>query len=373
MPGTYYSDDGDCTSCEADYYCDGEGGNRTACPAYRKAEVGSSSLVDCKCKPGYHLDDGRCAKCKAHRYCGGGDADDGCPAHTTSEMGSVAITACVCTAGWKGDSQGCSPCNPGMYCILGAEIECPANSSNTVEGSESAAACVCDAGFQRESDEADANCVPEPEATATVSLSVVLEISESSFNEALRTAFVKGLASVLQVDASAVSIDDVSEEAAARRRLLAASASIVVHTSVDVAATETEAVAARATQQNINDELAKRMPDVGVGAVSTPGTPSTATADETTTDDNSIILIVLGISLFLFIGFVVCLIGALNCGWFACGALSANALRLSGFMSSNARFQAPPGGVAAPAAPTIVVMSSSRGYEPVCSEVPPHV
>lgn len=381
LPGTYYSDDGDCTSCEADYYCDGEGGNRTACPAYQNAEVGSSSLVDCTCKPGYHLVDGSCAKCKADHYCGGGDADDGCPAHTTSEMGSVAKIACVCTAGWYGDSQGCRYCEPGWFCILGAHTGCPANSNNAMEGSESAADCVCDAGFQRESDEADANCVPEPEPTATVSMSVVLEISESSFTAALRTKFVEGLASALKVEASAVSIVGVSEEAAARRRLLAAGASIAVDTSVTVAATEADTVAARATQQNINEELATTMPEVGVGAVSTPvtpstsstTTPSTATADETTTDDNSIILIVLGISLFLFIGFVVCLIGVLNCGWFACGVLSANALRSSGFMSSSARFQAPPGGVGAPQAPTVVVMSSSRGYEPVCSEVPPHV
>jgi hypothetical protein len=162
VPGTYSP-----ASEEAKY------GECDPCPANSTSLVGSASVFDCKCVPGYTgPDGGPCFPCANGQYkaANGSMPCTACPDFTTSSAGSNNISQCICTPGHTGiagreclpcsfgtfkeaaGSSPCLPCMPGTYSNITSAVDpeactpCPGNSLSPA-GSQDITNCSCIAGY----------------------------------------------------------------------------------------------------------------------------------------------------------------------------------------------------------------------------------
>lgn len=87
----------DCISCAAGLYC--PQGNSLSCPSNAISPVGSTSILNCSCNPGYYTSDitQGCTICPVDSYCGNNQMY-ACPAGSTAPQGSVSYSACMCPA-----------------------------------------------------------------------------------------------------------------------------------------------------------------------------------------------------------------------------------------------------------------------------------
>jgi len=337
MPGYYSVDGGECSPCRLNRFCPG-GDADVACSAFQTSPEKSSSKSACSCRPGYLRARDGCRKCLKGRYCLGGDAGEKvCPSNTVSAQGGISLASCVCKPGLYTSTYGCSTCPAGSFCILGAQNACPAHSSSTVPGS---ANCTCHAGFHRYSSDADGACIdlsvvtgagqnttttktttatepgavdtttPAPptteDASAVVSTRITLAIDRDDFDQNLRDAFTRGVASALQVQNSAVKIAGVERllgGGVRRRLLLAQTSSTAVDTEVTVAPTDAQEVASRVTSSSyIVTGLRATMPSVEVKDISSPTVTGGSSASPESSGGASVLLLVL----LILAGFGVC-------------------------------------------------------------------
>jgi hypothetical protein len=105
--------------CPINHYCPLATSLPKSCPINTTSLVGSSSLFQCQCLPGYYSSGtgGPCYKCDIGAYSNGGNATAclTCTAHsTTLSTGSISITNCSCIDPYQGPNGG--PCD---YCYQG--------------------------------------------------------------------------------------------------------------------------------------------------------------------------------------------------------------------------------------------------------------
>ena len=106
-----------------------------ACPQWSTSGMGSVSLHDCECWPGYEpVTNASCAPCRRDSYKGSvaWAACTACPTNSVSVVGSTVKTDCICSHMTTGPAGGpCASCQPDTYKnggINSACVDCPANS-----------------------------------------------------------------------------------------------------------------------------------------------------------------------------------------------------------------------------------------------------
>ena len=143
-----------CAPCAADTFAEGRGNTEcTACAGNSSAEVGSDSVLDCGCQPGFYGPaGGECALCLEDHFCSGGAALEACRAHASSPEGSDSQADCVCDAGFVSlnETARCQRCPPGFYCPGGQAQEACSENSHSLPGASVVEQCDCDAGYWRE-------------------------------------------------------------------------------------------------------------------------------------------------------------------------------------------------------------------------------
>ena len=119
-----------------------------SCPLHSASASGTSSLMQCRCPPGFTGNDGSlCTRCAAGSYCGGGNLSMMCPENSSSVSGSSILQDCVCLPGYQGAAGTvCVLCAPDVICASGVLSTCPAN-SKAPPGSSDASACVAVPGY----------------------------------------------------------------------------------------------------------------------------------------------------------------------------------------------------------------------------------
>jgi len=107
----------DCIACVASSYCPG-GASSVPCPIHSVSKLGSATLEECTCEPGFYGDDANsCAECEIGFYCAGGNQREQCPDHSNAPAGSSKLADCSCNKGWAGsDPEHCTVCPSGFYC-----------------------------------------------------------------------------------------------------------------------------------------------------------------------------------------------------------------------------------------------------------------
>ena len=148
----YYGDGRTCTLCSPNFWC--FAGVNNGCPQQTNSPANSSSQNQCQCNAGF-VGNGSmattspCAYCWAGFYCPGGNSNTSytCPANSTSPPGSSSILQCMCRPGFFGNNgTNCTLCTPNSYCASGLLSNCSANSQSTA-GSVVLSSCTCNPGF----------------------------------------------------------------------------------------------------------------------------------------------------------------------------------------------------------------------------------
>ena len=208
--------------------------------------------------------EGLCGLCPVNNYC----TNDGiyaCPGNQTSPIGSVNITDCTSGMGTSTSTSTHVFTTPGF----------------TTEPESQSSTSTSTPAFTPE---------PEPQSLSTVTFTATLLISLVEFDSTKREQYVAGVAQVLSVPVSSVSIGTVTENVSRRRRLLATT--IDVETIVTVPSEDTGSVAAAATTENLNGELESNgmttdgvnEPDIQMVVATTPVVITTTTTPITIGD-----------------------------------------------------------------------------------------
>ena len=128
MPGYYRSQlaGGGCIQCPENYFCTGNTGAPTACPAHAVSVVGASSASECVCEPGFYplsIQGGStvvqiCPPCPLNFWCYGySTLPIPCITHShTVGKGSSTPLQCICDDRTKGVT--CTPCESNELCFL---------------------------------------------------------------------------------------------------------------------------------------------------------------------------------------------------------------------------------------------------------------
>ena len=149
------TDNVECIPCAPGSYCPDQN-TVIACPEHKSSGMGSFTIDQCTCDPGYFGPAGAvdCRACPVNYYCSGGEALQPCMsnASTMSLSRQKNVTACQCRSGFFESRDGsCKVCPVDSYCNRDVIVACPPNSSATAKAT-SVDGCLCDGGFRRTGD-----------------------------------------------------------------------------------------------------------------------------------------------------------------------------------------------------------------------------
>ena len=141
-----------CVPCPVGQIC--YNGTNSSCPPFSYPPGKVSTFLDCLCSPGYYnaseqTSASLCQVCTENYYCLGNGLDrTACPyANQVSPVPSTNVSACYCKSGWYGIGDVvCQECPPHNYCTLGNAWSCPENSAS-VSGAVNKSNCSCNAGY----------------------------------------------------------------------------------------------------------------------------------------------------------------------------------------------------------------------------------
>jgi hypothetical protein len=151
-PGFSGTSDGvACVACHIGTYKDVVGtGECLTCPV-GTSSASASNLVGCTCNAGFTaVEDGvECTMCIQGTYKNATGAVEcsACPAFTNSPPGSDAVVDCTCMNGYKRlPGVACTICPEDVYCIDGEQFVCPENGYSDA-GSTNIEDCMCGGGY----------------------------------------------------------------------------------------------------------------------------------------------------------------------------------------------------------------------------------
>ena len=318
--GAFGEDDGTCEICPANTFCKGK--QIFFCPDQQISAAGSTYNTDCKCRPGYYGEDGgACSECSIDHFCTGGLSETACRTNSESPIGSNSSSNCVCRPGSYVSEDGecintcpsgmsgngySSPCtnssndNQDMSTAVTSTLSDTSTSdttseANTATTTEANTATTTEANTATTTDAtstpsdtptsdtiSEANAVtttslPDYESSTPIATDVItptsskitfvasLLVSSSTFTPDIQNKFKGGVAGILMVDISRISIASVKEVQAGRRLL---ATSIEVETVGVVPTENSQAASEGVTSENLNNELASS--GISVGPVSQP-------------------------------------------------------------------------------------------------------
>ncbi|XP_954316.1 cysteine repeat modular protein [Theileria annulata] len=135
-PG-FYSSTKACLMCPEGKYNDELGAiscDKTCLPNQISSVVGASSREElkCTCVEGYFNKNGWCEECYQGTYCPGNNVVYTCPENTsTIGPGSKSINDCLCNPGYEFLEEGCKPCNIHSYKSTISNDKCTLCSADT--------------------------------------------------------------------------------------------------------------------------------------------------------------------------------------------------------------------------------------------------
>jgi hypothetical protein len=136
----------DCTPCSPGTFC--SGGLLGLCASNAGTPPMSSSVSDCKCNPGFYGAPTSCVQCPVNAYCPGGNVIQNCSSNAVSSAQSQSSEACYCKSGYYGARNGpCFLCEAGSWCWTGVKNVCPDYSMSS-SGSSRLTDCACIDGYQ---------------------------------------------------------------------------------------------------------------------------------------------------------------------------------------------------------------------------------
>ena len=151
-----------CAYCWAGFYCPGGNSNTSyTCPSNSTSPPGSSSILQCMCRPGFFGNNGtNCTLCTPNSYCASGKLSN-CSANSQSTAGSAVLSSCTCNPGFYGPVGGnCTQCPTNSYCTGGSNISgCVTNAVTAGPQTISAGLCFCDRGYSGINNSACVSCV----------------------------------------------------------------------------------------------------------------------------------------------------------------------------------------------------------------------
>jgi hypothetical protein len=137
-----------CFPCPPNTFC--SGGIIGLCAANALAPAMSDAAEDCACVSGYYGNPSSCQSCPANSFCPGGLYAINCTNNAVSPARSTSGDACYCDPGYVGVRNApCVLCPPGSWCWTGVSNSCPAHSTTTAGASRSSE-CSCVDGFKQQ-------------------------------------------------------------------------------------------------------------------------------------------------------------------------------------------------------------------------------
>lgn len=102
IAGFEKSNDGTCTACETNFFCEGND-QKKPCTDFSISKAGSKSSLQCTCVAGYFLNqtDFTCQSCPPNFYCPFNTTlPKSCPANSYSVLHSFSVNNCTCLDGY---------------------------------------------------------------------------------------------------------------------------------------------------------------------------------------------------------------------------------------------------------------------------------
>ncbi|CAE7553076.1 lgals3bpb [Symbiodinium natans] len=116
-----------CTECFADFFCPGTG-EAFECPNGATSPAGSTSASACICRPGYRLLESMCEPCQSGRYkLAPGNATEcpfQCPTNSESGIGSTSLADCYCSPGYFAEQDVAGQLTRCATCAAQGQLRC---------------------------------------------------------------------------------------------------------------------------------------------------------------------------------------------------------------------------------------------------------